>query len=153
MKNKQVGVGIGLIVVRDGKVLLGKRKGSHAAGLYSFPGGHLDWNETWQNCALRELKEECGENIKVRLRNRYEPNCIDWFTTNDIMPQYDKHYITIFLVAEWLEGEAENTEPHKCEGWEWISYEQLANLSQHKQCANWIPMEHITKFRQVIGLT
>lgn len=148
---KNVRVGTGLIVVRDGKVLIGKRKGSHAAGLYSFPGGHLDWNETWEACVLRELGEECGENIKVQVRG-YSPTRTDWFVTNDIMPQYNKHYVTIFIVADWIEGEAENMEPEKCEGWDWMSYDQLASLLQHGECANWIPMEFISKFRQEIGI-
>jgi 8-oxo-dGTP diphosphatase len=141
---------MGLIVVKGKKVLVGRRKGSHAAGLVSFPGGHLDWNETWEDCVLRELGEECGEDIKVRLRDLDSRK--EFFVTNDIMPQYGKHYITLFMVADWVEGEAINREPDKCEGWDWISYEELANLSQHGECANWIPMEHITFFRDKIGI-
>lgn len=68
------------------------------------------------------------------------------------MPQYDKHYITIWMVAEWVEGEAENVEPEKCEGWEWIDYDQLAGLSQHNECANWIPMDLISRHRNTIGI-
>ena len=147
----QVRVGTGLIVVKNEKVLVGRRKGSHAAGLYSFPGGHLDWNETWEDCVLRELREECGPNIKVNIRY-YGQKRKEHFVTNDIMPQYGKHYITIFMVADWIEGEPENMEPDKCEGWEWISYDQLASFSQHGECANWIPMDFIEAFRHVIGI-
>jgi 8-oxo-dGTP diphosphatase len=144
-------VGIGLIVVKNGKVLVGKRKGSHAAGLYSFPGGHLDWNETWEECARRELAEECGDNIRVAIRY-FSENRKEFFVTNDIMPQYGKHYITIFMVADWFTGEAENMEPEKCEGWDWVSYEELAGLSQHGECADWIPMRFISEYKHKIGL-
>lgn len=146
-----VRVGTGLIVVKDGKVLVGRRKGAHAAGLVSFPGGHLDWNETWEQCVLRELAEECGPGIKAKIRPFGEVRQ-EFFVTNDIMPQYGKHYVTIFMVADWIEGEPVNMEPHKCDGWEWISYDQLADLSQHGQCANWIPMHYISAFRHNIGL-
>lgn len=144
-------VGTSLLVVRNGKILVGRRKGSHAAGLYSVPGGHLDWNEEWEACVLRELREECGENIKVRIRHFGEKRK-EFFVTNDPMPQYDKHYITIWMVADWVEGEAENAEPNKCEGWEWIDYDQLAGLAQHGECANWIPMDYIAAFRYTIGI-
>ena len=144
-------MGTGLIVVKDKKVLVGRRKGSHASGLISFPGGHLDWNETWEDCVLRETREECGENLKVAVRYLATTKK-EFFVTNDIMPQDDKHYVTIFMVADWVEGEPENMEPHKCDGWEWISYDELASLSQHGECANWIPMDHITAFRNEIGI-
>jgi len=150
-QNQNVRVGTGLIVVKNGKVLVGKRKGSHAAGLFSFPGGHLDWNETWQACVLRELEEECGTGIKVFLRS-FDQQRKEFFVTNDIMPQYGKHYITIFMVADWIEGEPENMEPEKCEGWDWISFDQLSLAAASGECANWIPMEHITAFRHTIGI-
>ena len=148
--SQNVRVGIGFIVVRDKKVLVGKRKGSHAAGLYSFPGGHLDWNETWEECVLRELYEECGDEILVLIQPQGVHKAL--FVTNDIMPQYGKHYITIFMLAKWITGEAVNTEPHKCEGWEWVSYDELMTLAQHGGCANWIPMDYITALREQIGI-
>ena len=43
----QTRVGIGVIILKDGKVLLGKRKGSHGAGEYAFPGGHLEYMESF----------------------------------------------------------------------------------------------------------
>lgn len=148
---QNVRVGTGLIVIKDGKFLVGRRRGSHAAGLVSFPGGHLDWNETWEDCVLRELREECGEGICVKIRP-FDEVRQEFFVTNDIMPQYGKHYITIFMVADWVAGEPVNMEPHKCDGWDWITYEELSMLSQHGQCANWIPMHHIAVQRQRLGV-
>lgn len=155
MKNSttinQVQVGMGLLVIRDGKVLVGKRKGSHAAGLYSFPGGHLDYGETWENCVQRELIEECGDRLKVEIVP-YDATHKEFFVTNDIMPQYGKHYITIFMVAKWIEGEAENMEPEKCEGWEWVDYNKLCEISKIGDCATWIPMNLISSNLERIGL-
>lgn len=128
-------------------MLVGKRKGSHAAGLISFPGGHLDWWETWSECALRELGEECGTNLKVRIRP-FNDHRTEFFVTNDIMDKYQKHYVTLFLVSDWIEGEAENLEPHKCDGWEWIDFNQLKN----QVCADWIPIDLIESYRTQIGI-
>lgn len=44
-------VGVGVLILRDGKVLLGRRKGSHGAGCWSAPGGHLEFGEVVEDCA------------------------------------------------------------------------------------------------------
>lgn len=143
-------VGLGVMVIKNGKVLVGRRKGSHAAGLYSFPGGHLHWGETWEQCLFRELEEECGQAFKVRVRNFSVQGAV--FVTNDVMPQYGKHYITVFMVADWVEGEPINAEPDKCEGWQWVDYNNLGKLCEGSGCAEWVPMDKITAMRRQIGL-
>jgi 8-oxo-dGTP diphosphatase len=156
-----VRVGTGIIVVRrsfldfldgdPGLVLVGTRKGSHASGLASFPGGHLDFGETWEECGLREVVEECGKKLKIKFRTNSHGR-LDWFVTNDILTDCDKHYITIFLVAYWIEGEAENMEPDKCEGWKWITFDELKSLVQNDQAAQWIPLPLIERHRAEIGI-
>lgn len=109
-------IGVGVIIRKDGKVLLGKRKGSHGAGEWSFPGGHLEFNEGIEDCAIREVMEETGLKINYIRKATF---------TNDLFPREGKHYVTLFLIADWAEGEVENKEPHKCEGWEWFSWHKL----------------------------
>lgn len=63
--NDKINVGVGVMIFdKDGMILLGKRKGSHGAGEYSFPGGHLEYGESFEECAKREVMEECGIEIK-----------------------------------------------------------------------------------------
>jgi len=108
-------VGIGIMIFKEGRVLLGRRKGSHGEGQYSFPGGHLEYMESFEACALREIEEECGLRVK-NLRFQCLAN------VKEFAP---KHYVHIGLAADWVSGEAEVREPDKCESWEWYALDAL----------------------------
>lgn len=108
-------VGVGVIVTKGNKVLLGKRKNAHGNGTWSFGGGHLELNEKLEECAKREVKEEAGIDIK---------NIRFGTITNDIFEEENKHYITIFMIADST-GEPKNMEPNKLEKWEWFSWNEL----------------------------
>ncbi len=98
-------VGMGIIVVKDGQVLFIQRRNAHGDGTWSIPGGHLEQFETLEQCAIREVLEETG----VRVKN---PVFVD--ITNDFYQTDQKHYITIFMRAEYESGEPTITEPDKC---------------------------------------
>ena len=51
--NKQVRVGVGVVIMRNGKILLGERIGSHGANTWATPGGHLEVGESIEACAAR----------------------------------------------------------------------------------------------------
>ena len=106
-------VGVGVIVLRDGLVLLGKRRGSHGAGTWSAPGGALEFGEDIIDCAARELKEETGLIASSLELGPY---------TNDVFTEDRKHYVTIFVVARGIRGVPANLEPDKCEGWAWLKW-------------------------------
>lgn len=110
-------VGVGVMVLKEGKVLLSKRKGSHGEGEWSFPGGHLEYMESFVDCAKRETREECGIEIK-NIRFQFLANIIKYAP---------KHYIHVGVVADWQAGEPEVLEPHKAELWQWV---ELNNLPQ-----------------------
>lgn len=52
--------GCGVIVIKDGKILIGERKDN---GLVCGPGGHIEMGETPEEAAIRETREEFGINI------------------------------------------------------------------------------------------
>ncbi|QQK42840.1 NUDIX hydrolase domain-like [Penicillium digitatum] len=111
-------VGVGVFVFNAaGKFVIGKRKGSLGAGTWGLPGGHLEFGESFETCAARETLEETGLKIQnVRFLN----------ATNSIMKMENKHYITIFMGGVCEEGvDPQVIEPEKCEGWEWISWDEL----------------------------
>ncbi|MGD8366272.1 MAG: NUDIX hydrolase [Desulfobacterales bacterium] len=109
-------VGVAVIVVRNDRVLLGKRKGAHGEGTWALPGGHLEFFESIEACAKREVAEETGLQIgDVR----------HFAFTNDHFDKEGKHYVTLFVTAEHRAGEAVVREPEKCDAWEWFRWEAL----------------------------
>jgi 8-oxo-dGTP diphosphatase len=70
-------VGVGVMIFKDGKVLLGKRKSSHGDGEYAWPGGHMEYMESFEECAKRETMEETGMQIRnVRFFASHESKTI-----------------------------------------------------------------------------
>ena len=91
-------IGVGIIISKGGQVLLLRRKNVHGQGSWSTPGGHLDFGETPETCAIREAKEETGLDIQA----------VDFVAiTNDLFEVENKHYITIWMKAECVSGEME----------------------------------------------
>lgn len=117
---QQVRVGVGVIVNRGGKILMGQRKGSHGTGHYSVPGGHLDFGETPEECAVREVLEETGLTLS---------HC-EWMhqVTNDVFVEEGKHYITLWVFCRLSEADQQIPkllEPEKCNGWGWYDWNDL----------------------------
>jgi 8-oxo-dGTP diphosphatase len=106
-------VGIAVIVIKNNRVLLGRRKNAHGADTWAFPGGHLEFNESIEDCAVREVLEETGICIKNLRCGPY---------TNDIFEAEGKHYVTLFVIADYDSGRPAVREPHKCEQWEWSEW-------------------------------
>ncbi|EHY56511.1 hypothetical protein HRR83_002404 [Exophiala dermatitidis] len=174
------------------KFLLGRRLNSHGSNTYALPGGHLEFGETFQECAAREVLEETGLVLNS--------STIRFLTaTNDVMladqsqtgssdegqtkTSYSggttgagesKHYVTIFMTAQvnpdpnqaiadqdngnGITGNqsqsqsqsrshsqfhsrspsrvnvrlplARRMEPHKCAGWEWVTWTDLVRWAQ-----------------------
>ncbi len=109
-------VGVGVIIIKNNRVLLGKRKGSHGEGTWCFPGGHLEFNEEITDCAKREVMEETG--IKIR-------DLSIATITNDIFEKEKKHYITIYVLSRYDSGNLKVMEPEKCEKWSWFEWNRL----------------------------
>ncbi|XP_021348447.1 uncharacterized protein LOC110447230 isoform X1 [Mizuhopecten yessoensis] len=120
-------VGVGVLVTSKNHpncVLLGKRKNSTGDGTYALPGGHLEFGEGWCECGARELLEETGLVLKDM---RY---C---GVVNTVIHSDNLHYIDLFVRGEVDSAHSEepqNQEPHKCEGWHWIDWDNLPSQDQ-----------------------
>jgi 8-oxo-dGTP diphosphatase len=109
-------VGVGVFVIKDKKILMGQRINAHGEGTWSLPGGHLEFFETFEDCAKREVLEETGLNITD----------VNFATiTNDMFKKENKHYITIFVKSKNSQGIPKVMEPNKCLKWDWFTWDNL----------------------------
>ena len=115
MKRPKVGI---LVAIRQGDlVLLGKRRGRHAPGLWQFPGGHLEGGESFAGGGIRETEEETGIIL---------PAAYLWTVVNTIYHLEKRHYVCVILVADMPAGQEPRVmEPEKCEQWGWYRWDQL----------------------------
>ena len=107
-------VGVGVMVMKGTRVLVGRRKGSHGEGEYAWPGGHLEYMESFEECARREVWEEAGIEIRnvrfLRLMN---------------LRKYQKHYVDVMMVAEWVSGNPVGRENERIADWDWYELDSL----------------------------
>lgn len=109
-------VGVGVLLFKDGKVLLGQRLSKHGEGTWCPPGGHLEFGESFEECARREAAEEAG----LKIGKPVVLTC-----TNDIHIDEKKHYVTIIMRAEWTGGDPQVLEPDKLIKWQWFNWDKL----------------------------
>ena len=108
--------GIGVIVKRDNEILLLKRQNSHGHGTWSCPGGHIEYGETFEQCAKRECLEETGVEID---------HVVFKTITNDIFEKEGKHYVTLWMEADYLSGEACINAPDELTEVAWFKWRDL----------------------------
>jgi 8-oxo-dGTP diphosphatase len=116
MEIPHVRVGIGVFVFKDGKFAFLQRQGAHGEGTWSIPGGHLEFGESFEETAAREVLEETGIAIQ---------NIRFGAVTNDIFEAENRHYTTVWMLSDWRSGELEIKEPNKCAAVQWVDFETL----------------------------
>ncbi len=109
-------IGVGVIITKDDQVLLLRRQNVHGSGSWSTPGGHLDWGESLEECAVREAREETGIEITaIRFRA----------VTNDVFEADDKHYITLWMEGEYQSGKAVVNAAYEMSEVGWFAWDRL----------------------------
>ena len=119
---KRVGTGFGIILLKDNKILLGKRHTDskkadselHGEGTWTMPGGKFETGETFEEAAARELKEETSMTL---LRSKVI--CVN----ND--KNEHAHFITVGFLGTEFEGVPKVTEPDEITEWKWFAMDNL----------------------------
>lgn len=107
-------VGVGVVLVRAGRVFLALRRGSHGAGTWASAGGHLEWGETLEECARREAREELGVEVG-ELR----------FLCIANIRAYGRHYVDVEFQGEIGDQEPQLAEPQAFSCYGWFSLDDL----------------------------
>ena len=91
----------GVVCLRGDEVLLIKRGKAPRMGQWSLPGGRIEWGETSEQAALRELAEETG--VTARLLGLLD--VVDGIFTSRETGAVTRHFIMIDYAALWTGGE------------------------------------------------
>jgi 8-oxo-dGTP diphosphatase len=119
---RRVGAGVGVIMVRDGKILLGLRHTDpekadselHGEGTWTMPGGKIEYGETFEEAAAREVLEETG--IILRAMTVI---CVNTDKNEHA------HFVTIGMRGDSFVGEAKVLEPDEITDWRWFQLDAL----------------------------
>lgn len=112
------GVGVGLAILRDGKLLLYKRMRPPEMGFWNIVGGKVDVLEPAEQAARREAEEETGLTIGM----------IEFVAvTEQIVAADRQHWVSLLYKTTDISGEASLTEPDKLSDFGWF---ELDNLPQ-----------------------
>jgi len=123
-ENKKPRVGVGVMITRGDKVLLGRRHEDpekadselHGESTWTMPGGKVDFGERLDEAACREIEEETG--LKI------QPDKLEIISVKDeIIPAV--HFITIGFLCSEIEGEARIMEPDEIVEWQWFTLDNL----------------------------
>lgn len=108
---KQIEVSAALIF-RDGKILITQRPAnSHLGGLWEFPGGKREANETFEECLAREIREELG--IEISVEELFD----------EIVHDYAEKIVRLkFFICELVSGEPQAL---GCVAFKWIARGEL----------------------------
>ena len=93
-------VGVGAVVLREGRILLVRRGAAPAQGFWAIPGGGLRLGETLQEGAEREILEEMGITICAG-----EPLFVCDSFEKDGAGRIRFHYVIVDMTADYLSGD------------------------------------------------
>jgi 8-oxo-dGTP diphosphatase len=106
-------------IFRDGKILLVRRARSPAKGLYSLPGGRVEFGETLHAALHREVDEETGLKIEI----------VDLAGWREVVPGAtgSEHYLIMSFAARWNSGEPVLND--ELDDFRWLAPDALGELS------------------------
>ncbi|ACM26720.1 NUDIX domain-containing protein [Rhizobium rhizogenes] len=110
------GLGTGLAILRDRKLLLYKRLKAPEAGFWSIVGGKVDHMEPAAKAAIREAEEESGLSI----------GNIDYLCATEVINDTDRqHWISLIYLTKDFSGEASLVAPDKLSDFGWFGRNEL----------------------------
>jgi 8-oxo-dGTP diphosphatase len=100
--------GVGVMIIRNRKILMGRRLSPLGYHTYGWLGGHIEHGESLKDCATREVLEESGLIVRS----------LEFLSVNSALID-DRHYIDIEFICTEFDGNPIVKEPEKIESWSW----------------------------------
>lgn len=115
-------IAVSAAIFRDGKVLLTRRARSPAKGLYSLPGGRVEFGESLHQALSREVNEETGLEIEI-------VSLAGW---REVLPGAPGagHYLIMSFAARWVAKEPVLND--ELDDYRWIDPDALSSLGNIK---------------------
>jgi 8-oxo-dGTP diphosphatase len=103
------------LIFRDGKLLITQRHAkAHLGGLWEFPGGKREAGETFEECLVREIREELG--VEISVGELFE----------EISHAYPGKSVRLkFFICKIISGEPR---PLDCAAVKWVTKTELADF-------------------------
>jgi 8-oxo-dGTP diphosphatase len=113
--------GVGVVVVREGRLLMVKRSKEPAKGKWSIPGGKLELGETLYEGARREVAEECSIEINIE---RFLDAADTIIRDPDGRVRF--HYVLVDMVGKYKSGRLKaRSDAEECR---WVNLEEVDRL-------------------------
>lgn len=110
------GLGCGLVILREGKILLYRRANAPEAGHWNIVGGKVEHMERAVDAARREAQEETGLGI----------NSLDFLCVSEQLIEADiQHWVSMIYMTQDFSGEPQLTEPDKLTELGWFGLDSL----------------------------
>ena len=110
------GLGCGLVIIREGRILIYRRANAPEAGHWNIVGGKVDHMERTLDAARREAEEETGLSI----------NGLDFLCISEQVIEKDaQHWVSMIYVTRDFSGEPQLTEPDKLTELGWFEIDNL----------------------------
>ncbi|HAQ02367.1 hypothetical protein A2467_02320 [Candidatus Nomurabacteria bacterium RIFOXYC2_FULL_36_8] len=124
MEKKKIGTGFGVLILQDNKLLLGLRNSDpqkadsalRGEGTWTMPGGKFEYGETFEQGAIREVKEETNLNLDI--------TDIEIVGVQLDLNEY-AHFITIGMLAKKISGDLKIMEPDEIISWDWFELNNI----------------------------
>ncbi len=107
-------LGVGVIIIKNKKILMGHRLTNYEDPCWAFPGGKVESRETIMEAAIREAKEEAD----IEIANIRPVTFFD-----DVLK--GRHILSFIVQADIVSGDPKIMEPEKCTEWKWFTLEEI----------------------------